>query len=50
MLFENIQKDLDHEKNESGENYEIMRLQSLSVTRWITRAKAKAAGGLDLGL
>ena len=40
MLFENIQKDLDHEKNESGENYEILRLQSISVTRWTTRAKA----------
>ena len=38
LLFENIQKDIENETQ--SDNYDILRLQSLSVTRWTTRAKA----------
>ena len=38
LLFEEVQNDVKHE-NESDE-YTVLRLQSLSATRWATRVKA----------
>ena len=39
-LFQEIQSDLQNESESDSDDYKILRLKSLSMTRWTTRTKA----------